>query len=185
DQRHIGQEDQPGKSAAREHRPGAQRPAGLRPGSERIAWVRVHAWRAWLSPASGKTHGGAVPERDNAALQAMRRENRARARVAAGADLLCSPACARHQMILHMVSCETRRQMAEIPASSIAVLLGIKPKTPAFSSLDLANEVGRGFSVDAVDRLCRVVAPAVPGFRYQIISKATLSRRNRTAKRRL
>lgn len=75
--------------------------------------------------------------------------------------------------------------MAEIPASSIAVLLGIKPKTPAFSSLDLANEVGRGFSVDAVDRLCRVVAPAVPGFRYQLISKATLSRRNRTAKRRL
>jgi putative toxin-antitoxin system antitoxin component (TIGR02293 family) len=75
--------------------------------------------------------------------------------------------------------------MAEIPASSIAVLLGIKPKTQAFSSLDLANEVGRGFSVDAVDRLCRVVAPAVPSFRYQIISKATLSRRNKTAKRRL
>jgi putative toxin-antitoxin system antitoxin component (TIGR02293 family) len=75
--------------------------------------------------------------------------------------------------------------MAEIHASSIAALLGVKPKTQGFSSLDLANEVGRGLSVDAVDRLCSVVAPAVPGFRYQIISKATLSRRNRTAKRRL
>jgi putative toxin-antitoxin system antitoxin component (TIGR02293 family) len=75
--------------------------------------------------------------------------------------------------------------MAEIHASSIAALLGVRAKTHGFTSLDLAKEVGRGLSVDAVDRLCRLVAPTVPGFRYQIISKATLSRRNRTAKRRL
>ena len=75
--------------------------------------------------------------------------------------------------------------MAEIAATSIAALLGVKPKTRAFTSLDLAREVGRGLSVDAVDRLCRMVAPTMPGLRYQIISKATLARRQKTATRRL
>lgn len=75
--------------------------------------------------------------------------------------------------------------MAEIEARSIAALLGVKPKREAFTSLDLAREVSRGLSVDAVDRLSRLVAPAVPGFRYQIVSKATLARRQKAAKRRL
>lgn len=75
--------------------------------------------------------------------------------------------------------------MAEIQASSIATLLGVRPKAQGFTSLDLAKEVGRGLPVDAVDRLCRLVAPTVPGFRYQIVSKATLARRHKTAKRRL
>jgi putative toxin-antitoxin system antitoxin component (TIGR02293 family) len=76
-------------------------------------------------------------------------------------------------------------RMAAIEASSIAALLGVRPKTQAFTSLDLAKEVGRGLSVDAVDRLCREVAPAMPGLRYRIVSKATLARRHKTAKRRL
>lgn len=75
--------------------------------------------------------------------------------------------------------------MSEIQPSFIAALLGVKAKTGSFTSLDLAREVSRGLSVDAVERLSRLVAPAVPGFRYQIVSKATLARRHKTAKRRL
>ncbi len=75
--------------------------------------------------------------------------------------------------------------MAGIEARSLAALLGVKPKTERFTSLDLANEVGRGLSVDAVDRLCTIIAPTEPGLRYRIVSKATLARRQRTAKRRL
>jgi putative toxin-antitoxin system antitoxin component (TIGR02293 family) len=77
------------------------------------------------------------------------------------------------------------RPMSEVQARSIAALLGVKPKTSIFSSLDLANEVGRGLSVDAVDRLCSVIAPAEPALRYRIASKATLARRHKTATQRL
>jgi putative toxin-antitoxin system antitoxin component (TIGR02293 family) len=75
--------------------------------------------------------------------------------------------------------------MADIQARSIAALLGVKPKSQVFTSLDLAREVGRGLSVVAVDRLCGVIAPTEPGLRYQIVSKATLARRHKSAKRRL
>jgi len=75
--------------------------------------------------------------------------------------------------------------MADIQARSIAALLGVKPKTQAFTSLDLAEVVGRGLSVHAVDRLCAAIAPAEPGLRYTIVSKATLASRHKTARRRL
>lgn len=75
--------------------------------------------------------------------------------------------------------------MADIRARSIAELLGVTPKTRVFTSLDLAEEVTRGLSVHAVDRLCGMIAPAEPGLRYQIVSKATLARRHKTAKQRL
>jgi putative toxin-antitoxin system antitoxin component (TIGR02293 family) len=75
--------------------------------------------------------------------------------------------------------------MAEIAANSVAALLGVRTKRHVVTSLELATEVGRGLPVEAVDRLCRVVAPAAPGFRYRIVSKATLARRQKAAKRRL
>jgi putative toxin-antitoxin system antitoxin component (TIGR02293 family) len=75
--------------------------------------------------------------------------------------------------------------MADIRAHSIASLLGVKPRSRDYTFHDLAKEVGRGLSVAAVDRLCAVIAPTIPGFRYQIVSKATLARRHKSAKRRL
>jgi putative toxin-antitoxin system antitoxin component (TIGR02293 family) len=75
--------------------------------------------------------------------------------------------------------------MADIQPRSVAALLGIRPRTGAFTSLDLANEVGRGLSVLAVDRVCGMIAPAEPALRYKIVSRATLARRQRSATRRL
>jgi len=75
--------------------------------------------------------------------------------------------------------------MANIQPRSIAVLLGVKPKSRVFTSLDLAREVGRGLSVVAIDRLCGAIAPSEPNLRYRIVSKATLARRYRSANRRL
>lgn len=75
--------------------------------------------------------------------------------------------------------------MAGIEARSLAALLGVKPKTTSFTSLDLADEIEKGLSVDTLDRLCGLIAPAEPGLRYRIVSKATLARRQRAAKRRL
>lgn len=75
--------------------------------------------------------------------------------------------------------------MAEIQARSIAEMLGIKPKSQAFTSLDLAREVGRGLPVLAIDRVCGAIAPSEPSLRYRIVSKATLARRRKAAKRRL
>lgn len=75
--------------------------------------------------------------------------------------------------------------MADIQARAIAALLGVKPKSQAFTSLDLAREVGRGLPAVAVDRLCGMIAPAEPSLRYRIVSKATLARRRKSARRRL
>ena len=75
--------------------------------------------------------------------------------------------------------------MADIQARSIAALLGLRPKSQVFTALDLAQEVGKGLSVHAIDRLCGVIAPAEPGLRYQIVSKATLARRHKTPGQRL
>ncbi len=75
--------------------------------------------------------------------------------------------------------------MPENQARSIAEMLGIKPKSRPFTSLDLAHEVGRGLPVAAIDRVCGAIAPSKPGLRYRIVSKATLARRQKAAKRRL
>jgi putative toxin-antitoxin system antitoxin component (TIGR02293 family) len=75
--------------------------------------------------------------------------------------------------------------MSDIQARSIAALLGLRPKSQVFTSLDLAQEVGKGLSVHAIDRLCGVIAPTEPGLRYQIVSKATLARRHKTVGQRL
>jgi putative toxin-antitoxin system antitoxin component (TIGR02293 family) len=61
-------------------------------------------------------------------------------------------------------------------ARSVASLLGVRSKR-ASTQLGLADEVARGLSVDAVDRLCAAVAPTDPSLRYRIVPKATLARR--------
>ena len=67
---------------------------------------------------------------------------------------------------------------------SLATLLGVKPKkAESFTSFDLADEVGRGLPVDAVDRVCAKLAPDDASFRYRIVPKATLARRQRTTHR--
>jgi len=67
---------------------------------------------------------------------------------------------------------------------SLATLLGVKPKKPeSFTSVDLADEVSRGLSVDALDRVCAKLAPDDASLRYRIVPKATLARRRRTARR--
>ena len=76
--------------------------------------------------------------------------------------------------------------MTQSQARSLAFLLGVKPKKAReFTSLDLADAIGRGLSVEAVDRLSALIAPAEPGLRYRIVPKATLARRQRARTRRL
>ncbi len=70
--------------------------------------------------------------------------------------------------------------MGLIEARSWAALLGVKARGGRqVDTIDLANEVGKGLSVGAVDRLCNLVAPDDTGFRYRIVAKATLARRRR------
>lgn len=76
--------------------------------------------------------------------------------------------------------------MPQVQARVIADLLGLKlKKSETFSALDLARAVRGGLSVDAVERLGARIAPADPAWRYRIVPKATLARRQRAAGRRL
>ncbi|MEA2904332.1 MAG: hypothetical protein QOI12_1719 [Alphaproteobacteria bacterium] len=67
---------------------------------------------------------------------------------------------------------------------SLAALLGLKPKKTQ-GPFALADEVSRGLSVEAVDRVCDKIAPDDAGLRHRIIPKATLARRRRAPGRRL
>lgn len=75
--------------------------------------------------------------------------------------------------------------MTDVQPRSIAALLGIKSRAGAFSFLDLANEVAKGLSALAVDRVCGMIAPAEPALRYKVVSRATLARRQASATSRL
>jgi putative toxin-antitoxin system antitoxin component (TIGR02293 family) len=77
--------------------------------------------------------------------------------------------------------------MTDIAARDVAALLGVRTqaRAGAFATLDLAEAVARGLRVDAVDRLCGLIAPGEPALRNRIVPKATLARRQRTAERRL
>jgi putative toxin-antitoxin system antitoxin component (TIGR02293 family) len=67
---------------------------------------------------------------------------------------------------------------------SLATLLGVKPKrAEKFDELDLADEVSRGLPVAAIDRVCGKLAPDDATFRYRIVPKATLARRQRAPRR--
>lgn len=73
-----------------------------------------------------------------------------------------------------------------VPIRTLALLLGVKPKRAGdLTPFDLADRVGRGLSVDALDRVCAKIAPNDPSFRYRIVPRATLARRQRAAGRRL
>ena len=74
--------------------------------------------------------------------------------------------------------------MAHVDAHSMAALLGVKLRRDRhLDSLDLSSEVGKGLSVAALDRLCRLIAPDDPRFRYRIAPKATHARRRQGAGR--
>lgn len=71
-------------------------------------------------------------------------------------------------------------------ARAIADLLGLKlKKSEAFTALDLAREVQSGLPVAAVERLCMRIAPSDPSWRFRIVPKATLARRQRAVRPRL
>jgi len=68
--------------------------------------------------------------------------------------------------------------------SQLAKLLGVRSTKP-ITPLDLSKMVHRGLSVQTVDNVCRLIAPGDASLRYQIISRATLARRAKTAEKRL
>ena len=72
-------------------------------------------------------------------------------------------------------------------AGELAALLGVKStrKSGGFTTLDLAAAVSRGLRVEAMDRLCTLLAPGDAALRHRIVPKATLARRQRSANRRL
>lgn len=68
--------------------------------------------------------------------------------------------------------------MSQIQARAIADLLGLKPRKPEnFTALDLAREVQSGLPVQSLHRLCTRIAPGDMGWRFRIVAKATLARR--------
>ncbi len=69
--------------------------------------------------------------------------------------------------------------MGYLEARSLAALLGVKAKGRVADTLDLAKAVSEGLSVDAVDRLCSLIAPGDSKLRHLIVPKATLARRHR------
>jgi putative toxin-antitoxin system antitoxin component (TIGR02293 family) len=74
--------------------------------------------------------------------------------------------------------------MSLVETRSWAALLGVKPRAgKTLDAIDVANEVGKGLSVEVVDRLCKLVAPDDSAFRYRVVAKATLARRRRGAGR--
>lgn len=69
---------------------------------------------------------------------------------------------------------------------SLATLLGVNPKAAeTLTWFDLADEVGKGLPVAAVERVASEVAPDDAMLRYRIVPKATLARRRRARGRRL
>jgi putative toxin-antitoxin system antitoxin component (TIGR02293 family) len=68
--------------------------------------------------------------------------------------------------------------MGFVDTSLLAALLGVKSRRGrSVDTLDLAKEVGKGLSVETVDRLCTLIAPDDSSLRYRIVPKATLARR--------
>ena len=66
-----------------------------------------------------------------------------------------------------------------IETRSLAALLGVSKKDEPVAPLDLADAVGKGLSVKTVGLLSDLIAPDDVNFRYRIVPKATLVRRQR------
>lgn len=76
--------------------------------------------------------------------------------------------------------------MSLTEARNVAEILGVRPRAAqSFTSLDFAKLVVKGFPVAAIDRVCGLVAPDDKTLRNRIVSRATLTRRQKTAERRL
>jgi putative toxin-antitoxin system antitoxin component (TIGR02293 family) len=76
--------------------------------------------------------------------------------------------------------------MSMVETSRVAALLRVKTgKFPKLTMLDLADAIGRGLHIDALDGICAHLAPGDTGLKYQIVPKATFMRRQQTAGRRL
>lgn len=90
-------------------------------------------------------------------------------------------------MVLDKEPSEPRGQdMPSTEPTEVAEILGVRrPKNKQVTSLDLAELVVRGLPVEAVERLCGLIAPGDLNLRYKLVPKATLARRQRTAQRRL
>jgi putative toxin-antitoxin system antitoxin component (TIGR02293 family) len=58
-------------------------------------------------------------------------------------------------------------------------------KAAANSLIDLSGLIGLGLPVSALDRLVALISPEDRSFRYRIVSKATLARREKTDSGRL
>jgi putative toxin-antitoxin system antitoxin component (TIGR02293 family) len=68
----------------------------------------------------------------------------------------------------------------------VATILGVSPKrAKEMTSLGLAEEVKRGISPAAVDRVVQFISPNDVSFRNRIVPKATLARRKTGSERRL
>ena len=64
----------------------------------------------------------------------------------------------------------------DIAAREIADVLGLPARGP-FSRFDLAQRLAKGLGINALDRLCSVIAPEDAGFKLTLIPRATLQRR--------
>lgn len=74
--------------------------------------------------------------------------------------------------------------MGFVETRSLAALLGLHPKRGrTVDTVELVRQVDKGLSVDAIDRLCKLVAPDDAGFRYRVVPKATLARRQQSGGR--
>jgi hypothetical protein len=67
------------------------------------------------------------------------------------------------------------RKMSVVEPTELAELLGVrKPKGKKLTSMDLADMVVRGFPVEAVERLCLLIAPEDISLRHGSFRKRPL-----------
>ena len=69
--------------------------------------------------------------------------------------------------------------------AEVAGMLGIASPRRGLSPLGMVAMIEKGLPVGALERVSRSVAPADSSFKYQIVARATLARRNRQAGKRL
>ena len=66
--------------------------------------------------------------------------------------------------------------------ASVETFLGLKT-TPQSSSVSLANLVEQGLPVKTVRKVAKIIAPTDMSFKYRLVAKATLERRERENQR--
>jgi putative toxin-antitoxin system antitoxin component (TIGR02293 family) len=66
-----------------------------------------------------------------------------------------------------------------IDTGRIAQALGASSRKPVRTLLELDDAVRQGLPVDAVERVCQLVAPDDRALRHHLVARATLARRER------